>query len=558
MTSARELPKTGRVSAFSTLLALTSGGLLALAFPPMGCWPLAWVAPIGWCLIVSRPGAKSRWFYGMLYAVGVACNLAIFHWVRLPHWSAAFGWLALCSYLGAYLPLFVGLSRSLVHRWRWPLWLACPVAWCGLELARSYFMTGFSMGLLGHTLIDCPRLIQIASLGGAYLVSFLVMLVAAAIAEFIATGWGQGIGTVRSRPDGFRMLRPVVTAGLLLLAAWSYGNRRISSFQQSVKNANPSSPNARIALIQGCRDTTFDESNDPNDTLKEYRDLTAVALRNDAVDLVVWPESMHVRPWVEFSEPIYVPPEYAAQAEEFRANIRYMADMGKHEAAWFDRQFDTAALVGCAALEFGESLKRYNRALWVDRSGHVAGSYDKMHPVMFGEYVPLGNVFPWLYRLTPMGNGLTAGEKVEFVDVAGIRLCPSICYENTVPHLIRKQVRQLTAEGNSPHALVTISNDGWFWGSSELDLHLVCGAFRAVEMDRPALIAANTGFSAVIDRMGRVTQRGPRHAPGVLIAEIGATEPPSSVYLLAGDWWAFGCLGISLICGLQTCWYRKR
>ena len=66
--------------------------------------------------------------------------------------------------------------------------------------------------------------------------------------------------------------------------------------------------------------------------------------------------------------------------------------------------------------------------------------------------------------------------------------------------------------------LVNLTNDGWFWGSSELDLHLMCGVFRAVECRKPMVIAANTGFSAVIDADGRILFQGPRRDTDVVVA----------------------------------------
>ena len=184
-------------------------------------------------------------------------------------------------------------------------------------------------------------------------------------------------------------------------------------------------------------------------------------------------------------------------------------------------------------------------------------SYNKMHPVMFGEYIPLGKIFPWLYRLTPMGNGLNIGEGPAAFEVGKVRMSPSICYENTVPHLIRKQVNQLTESGNGPHALVTISNDGWFWGSSQLEIHLACGIFRAVETRLPMLIAANTGVSADIAASGKVRSRGTRLQREYLIAEVRPVEPARTVYLATGDWLGVGCACVCLLGGIGIWRERK-
>jgi len=87
----------------------------------------------------------------------------------------------------------------------------------------------------------------------------------------------------------------------------------------------------------------------------------------------------------------------------------------------------------------------------------------------------------------------------------------------------------------SPDALVTITNDGWFWGSNLLDQHLACGVFRAIEMRRPMLIAANTGFSVWIDNRGQILKQGPRHAEAAVIAQISPNRETATWYEHFGD-----------------------
>lgn len=93
--------------------------------------------------------------------------------------------------------------------------------------------------------------------------------------------------------------------------------------------------------------------------------------------------------------------------------------------------------------------------------------------------------------------------------------------------------------------LITLTNDGWFWGSSILDLHLTCGQFRAIENRRPMLIAANTGLTAEISPTGEIKQQGPRRETAVLVAEVGQNRH-FSLYTLAGDWFAAICLTATL------------
>jgi len=127
------------------------------------------------------------------------------------------------------------------------------------------------------------------------------------------------------------------------------------------------------------------------------------------------------------------------------------------------------------------------------------------------------------------------------VPVGALRIAPNICYETVLPHVIRRQVRDLAKRGQEPDVLVNLTNDGWFWGSSELDMHLMCGVFRAVECRKPLLIAANTGFSAWIDGDGRIVARGPRRATGTILAQV-APDPRRSWYAQHGDWFSGCCL----------------
>ena len=212
--------------------------------PPLGFWPLAWIAPAWWVLLVRcrelpplavgapkrrRPAllliawllwfavcvaavavgnerkyegfwvtelliwpaaiglllAAARWWrnrpYRTLWLVGLVFWLSAIAWLRLPHWATCFGWLALSFYFAFYLPFFVGLSRVAVHRLRVPVIVAAPVVWTGLELARSHLLTGMTMASLGHTQYRWVQLIQLSDLGGTFAVSFLVMFVAACL-----------------------------------------------------------------------------------------------------------------------------------------------------------------------------------------------------------------------------------------------------------------------------------------------------------------------------------------------------------------------------------------
>jgi apolipoprotein N-acyltransferase len=207
-----------------------------------------------------------------------------------------------------------------------------------------------------------------------------------------------------------------------------------------------------------------------------------------------------------------------------------------------------------------ESADDYNSSLFIDAHGQVLGRYDKMHAVIFGEYMPLGDYFPWLYQLSPLRDGLCEGKCAQAFELGGVRFCPSICYESILPHEVRGAVARLRAERREPDVLVNQTNSGWFWGSSELDLHLACNVLRAVECRKPMLVAANTGISAWIDDTGAIREQGPRRAEGIVYATVGPLRA-TSVYTYVGDWPAGLCLiacGLAALIGLQGRWTARR
>ncbi len=192
----------------------------------------------------------------------------------------------------------------------------------------------------------------------------------------------------------------------------------------------------------------------------------------------------------------------------------------------------------------------------VDRDGKLLGTYDKHHLVMFGEYVPFSRWFPFLKRLSSLTGAAEAGIGPVALEIGGVFYAPSICYETVIPHVIRRQVATLDASGERPDVLVNLTNDAWYWGSSELDMHLACDVFRAVETRTPLVIAANGGISAWIDRHGQIRAQSPRQKPDVILADVELNRAgPPTLYVRTGDWFAALCLtscGILAIIGWKS------
>ena len=517
--------------------------LLWLAQPPLGWWLLAWLAPLPWVRLVLAQQLSGTRPYGQLWLAGMLYWLLAVYWICLPHPATSIGWAALSMYLGVYLPVFVGLSRVAVHRLHVPANVACAVVWTGLELVQAHLLSGFHMAALSHTQFRWLRLIQISDLAGCYAVSSIVMFVAASLAMATQVNWKHP------------RWQPLVAATLVIAAALGYGTNQLAGTVYA--------PELVATLIQGSIDMRVVSSAEEYQAIRErmesqYLELTTKALAaHPDTDLIIWPETMVTESLVSFDDDVTQLDGRPVSREQMDLITR----LQREKIGAIAKRFNKPMLLGVDVWRYtSDRAKRYNSVVLVDADGTIRDEhrYDKMHPVMFGEYIPFADQIPLLYALTPLTGGIEWGVKGALVPVRGregneVLLSPSICYESVLPHVIRKQVR--VDVDQPPQVLVNLTNDGWFRGSAELDMHLVCGVFRAIENHKPMLIAANTGFSAAIDPYGRILQQGGRGEPGWLVAPVQCygswkytwkSPHGRSWYSAVGDLWAGACLAASM------------
>lgn len=516
-------------------------GAIALWFaqPPLACHYLAWIAPAAWLWLADHPARYGRGHYLRFWFAGALYWLLAVHWVRLPHPLTPIGWPILAAYLGGFSLATFALVRLARRRWSVPLWLAAPIAWTGMELLQARLFTGFLMGAVSHSQANQPLVRSLAAWVGAYGVTFAVALVAALLAEAMRAD--------RSRTKG--LLKATVGLVGVLALAW---------LARSMGELEAGSPRPLVALIQG--DTRARWDPDPNrsqNIMDRQVALSAEAHRRaeaagEAIDLVIWPESMF-RSWLLTFDGSVAPPSDANESTSkmVEATNNWLRSVttwvgGAPILVGIDR-FDRRTL---GPDEFATDA--FNSVALADGEGELVSYYDKTHLVPFGEYIPLAKGVPALYYLTPMAGGLDAGAgpvlmRVPLRDGGELLVAPSICYETVVPRVIRRQVAEPTARGERPDVLVNVTNDAWFWGSSELDMHLACNVFRAVETGTPMLVAANGGLSTVIDARGEVLALSPRMEEHVILERTPAKTARPTPYVLWGDWLAGGCL---LACGV--------
>ncbi|MBL4884950.1 MAG: apolipoprotein N-acyltransferase [Planctomycetaceae bacterium] len=548
------------------LLSIIAGVGMWASFPPLDFGPLAWLATIPW-LILIRLKRPTRRMYFASYLGALCFTIPAFQWMRYGDPMMYFAWILLALYVAVYAPVFIGLSRIAVHRWGISLLLAAPLVWTGLEYLRGFLLTGFGWYFLGHTQHRWTELLQISDLFGAYGVSFIVMLFAAAISLQIPERFMKKLWLVpelqkASEPVVAAVKRPMqqlVIASLILVSVLSYGyfRRSQADFQ----------PGPRVALIQGNFRAALDIPDEEYEhAFIVYNELTGHAVKHQP-DLIVWPEGMF-RYALQYADPSLSAAQLTEIAPRFPPESwqqTYIADT----LAELSEKAGAAMVIGLASYDAQkDQLSQFNSAQLITPGEGLGPRYDKLHRVPFGEYIP-GKDLPILSSMIPKNFGLTAGKSATLFEYKNWRFAPVICFEDTVPHVVRNIVHSIEQNSTSKKPvdfLVNLSNDGWFAGSSEHDQHLITAQFRAIECRMPLARAANMGISSVINGDGVVmnpevflirdpvsgvlressiidpeTGRYRRKIDAVLVQTL-PLDNRSSLYLSWGDWFAQFCL----------------
>jgi len=373
-----------------------------------------------------------------------------------------------------------------------------PCLWVTIELLRGYIWD-FPWNPLGTAQIDNIPLARIATITGVYGVSFEIMIVNVAFAAAFL---------VRPRRRRELLAAAAVCAALL---------------QGSALLPAPAEAHTQTAvLVQHNLPINEDgaswtaESYDK--TLAEFAQLSTQ--KGSGANLIVWPES-----------PLPAPLESA----RFTSPVVAMA---KANHAW--------ALVGATAAapadETGEKV--YNSAALFAPDGRLAGRYDKVHLVPWGEYVPMARYFSFAKALTAEVGDFTPGLDRHPLAAGDQTLGVLICYEAVFPD----EARQFANRG--AQVLINMSDDAWFGASAAPWQHFRMARMRAVENDRWLLRATNNGVTASIDPLGRVAAQLPREQRGALIAPYEAKQDVT-FYSQHGDWFALLCAAVTVV-GL--CW----
>ncbi len=484
---------------------LASGAGLCLSFPDWSLFLLAWVALVPYLSFLLGVPSWRRALIGHLVFSGFYFA-GILYWI--PGVIPAYGGLPWSMAVILYLLMILTLSGlllpfSLLTRWlaaRSPkLALLCvPGFWLLTELIRNdYIAGGFPWASLGYSQQPLGLMIQIADIGGVYLVSALVVLVNAAVV-WSTRGWGWKL--------------PIAVAGVLLLTLF-YGFYRLYVWTPQRGET------LRVALVQPDIALTGDRQILAREFFERVPELYRRAVASGA-QWVVLPEA----------------PNAFVYQQDFYFTTFWNGLVSRAEVP---------LLFNGTAVE-AEQRRYFNSAFLIGAEGELKYRYDKNRLVPFGEYLPFG---PFLGLVEAMVQGVgsfSPGDpETPPGRLDGISFSVLICYEAIFPEIARKAVAR------GAQLLVNITNDSWYGRTAAPAQHFQMAAFRALENRRFLVRCANSGYSALIDPWGRWERRLGLFETDTLLVDVPAVEY-RSIYSVIGDVPAISLIIISLLALVAT------
>lgn len=461
--------------------AIISGCLYFVSFAGFDVWPLAFVAIVPWYLVIIGQTPKRAAWLSLL--TGFAMCMGGFYWLaNMLNTFSGFS-LPLCLFFTSFICAYQAGRLALTG---WLYARAAARGWPG----PLVFAGAFAAGELVFPLLfpwyfaaavhNVPVLMQLADIGGPILVSLVLVAINLAVAEPLRAKLAGSV-TVEKGPSSekkiaFPLDKRVVGVGVLsLLVALLYGAIRISMTNAKVEHAQ----SAKVGYVQGNMGLMAKREN-PGEGLRRHRQLTA-ELKAKGDDLVVWSETSATFPTRE---------DLATKSNFYKE--KFTASLG------------VPTIFGAVLYRVDPDRERwFNTALATDAKGEIRGRYDKQFLLAFGEYLPLGDTFPILYKWSPHSGRFSAGTSLEPVDVdingTVHKVSVLICYEDVLPGFTNRAVSHA-----EPELLVNMTNDAWFGDTTEPWEHLALAQFRAVEHRRFLVRSTNSGVSAVIDPNGTV------------------------------------------------------
>ncbi|NQU17524.1 MAG: apolipoprotein N-acyltransferase [Candidatus Saganbacteria bacterium] len=354
---------------YPILLSLVSGILYALAYPTYNFEILAWFALVPLLFAIDNKSLIKS--FGLGWLAGFTIFISQIYWLNSIHPLLT---LFICSYLAIYFGIFCLLFQLIKTRTAFSEIIIIPLLWTSIEYIRSIGPWGFPAGLLGYSQHLNIPVIQISDIFGVFGISFIIILVNAAIFLLL------------KRISLARKLKITAATTALVVLCMFYGFYTMNRIETGGK--------IRIAAIK----TNIDEkTNNFSEVIETLDQLSKDAMQANP-DLVIWPEGIL----------------YKKILKEPKALKKIKKIITNNNAVSF-----------LISGPDKKNNKYYNSAYFFSPSGEIAGQYNKLHPVLFMEKYPL--------NLEEHNDHVNSGNKYTLFEVQNINFAALICIEGIFP-----------------------------------------------------------------------------------------------------------------------------
>ncbi|WP_052311089.1 apolipoprotein N-acyltransferase [Anabaena sp. PCC 7108] len=526
-------------------LSLISGLLMGVTVAPVGAWFLAWVAlaPL-WVIVVkyTTPPASCPLPPAFLWAIayhGVALSwitgIYPMDWLGVPALPGIaitiFCWSFISLWGGILVSVWAALMVRLDQQKPWLRVLVGTALWCGLESlwsASPLWWSSLSYTQSPHNLV----ILHLGQLSGTTTVTAVIVAVNGLFAEAWIylrltqnhekmnreDAFAKRLEEKNTKEREFREIlpKPYYYENLTQSRRGAKEERRVNFYLISAVTifiishiigfiiynqplTQNQDTNLKIGIIQG---------NIPNQIKLRPEGLRRaiegytegyLKLANQGVDGVVIPEA--ALPFFQRNLP----------ETSFVKAVRE-----KGVVAW----------IGA----FGERENSYTNSLFtVTGKGEITSRYDKSKLVPLGEYIPFEQILGGIIqRLSPLDEHQVPGLPNQVFDTPFGRAIVGICYESAFPEIFRRQAFL------GGQFILSASNDAHYTAAMS-DQHHAQDIMRAIETDRWAVRATNTGYSAFVDPHGRTLWKS-GHNTYETHAETIYRRQTQTLYVRWGDW----------------------
>ncbi|NTV51481.1 MAG: apolipoprotein N-acyltransferase [Candidatus Firestonebacteria bacterium] len=473
---------------------------------------LAWVSLVPFIYLWRQSGWRGAfvqgWVLGFIYYLGILSWITLIN--RDTNVSNQFTWL-IFSVCGAfYMGLFSATSKFVSERLRWPDALVLPLGWVAWEYLRGHVLFGgWPWGSLGHTQYSNVLIRQIAATAGVGGISFLVawvnVILAQALARVVASGWGAwpGAWPQAVKPAAWRakwQQRPVlgsVTALLVTLWVVLLGVGAV----EAVMFVRAPQKHFRVALLQGNTDTTARWDRAYKTSLLDRMQRLHLQAVAQKPALIIWAESC-------FPGILDYPSE-----REWEDRLRGLVKTGGVPTLLTSNEYVQENNAD------GQGYHHYNSSFLLGPAGETLGRYRKIKLVPFGEYIPWEILKKFLHAVVrePIPVDFEPGHEYASLVFGDLNLSPLICYEDHFEELGFQLARR------GARLFAGMANDRWAGTSAMSYQHTAMSVFLAIE-HRVYMAKANmTGPTCLIDPWGNISRPLPYFQEGFKLEDVAYT-----------------------------------